>query len=456
MDWEYLIKSNDYILNRVASDPNKIFIKIDDSNISYNEFNNFIYSYMQQFSSYDSSIKRLLIDIEGPIYILSALCACNRLNIVPIIMPSQNARVREVDYYKISQADYTINNNCIVQENPNKVCLNFTYKSNDIQCVLFTSGTETSPKAVELTFENMHQSALSWSGALNFNNDDKYLNILPIYHISGLAIFFRCIYFDLMHIIDKYDIDNLSKIIASTKIKFISVVPKIIIDSMSSKKSLNFFKKLENIIIGGDKINRSIFDFCKNNNVNAYISYGMTETASGVSGYFVKNANRYLEGYIGTPHKNVTITLKDSKICIKGKSIMKRYVGENLCNGMFISNDSGESTNNKIQFTSRNINMIISGGENINLKYITDTVRSYLKSNNVLVIGFDDHRWGEIPVLVYEQKNNSLLIDEVIDFCHSSLPKHMIPKHFIEIDNIPYKNKQIDYKLLNFYIKASM
>ena len=100
--------------------------------------------------------------------------------------------------------------------------------------------------------------------------------------------------------------------------------------------------------------------------------------------------------------------------------------------------------------------MIISGGENINLKYITDTVRSYLKSNNVLVIGFDDQRWGEIPVLVYEQKNNSLLIDEVVDFCQRSLPKHMIPKHFIEIDNIPYKNKQIDYKLLNFYIKASM
>ena len=53
-------------------------------------------------------------------------------------------------------------------------------------------------------------------------------------------------------------------------------------------------------------------------------------------------------------------------------------------------------------------------------------------------------------------ENNETSIKEVSDFCKNNLPNYMVPKYFININKIPYKNNKIDYNLIRHYVNKSV
>ena len=56
----------------------------------------------------------------------------------------------------------------------------------DVAMILHTSGTTSRPKMVPLTHKNLMASARNISTTLNLNENDKCLNIMPMFHIHGL------------------------------------------------------------------------------------------------------------------------------------------------------------------------------------------------------------------------------------------------------------------------------
>ena len=441
----------DYILKGCNENPNKVFITAYNVPISYYDFNINVIRFISLIEPL-SNADRLFIDLDDSMDILYALNACNRLSIVPVIPPDRKNRINGVDYYQISKSTNTLNSSCTIQSNNNKYKF-FSYDSSLVQCVIFTSGTESNPKAVELTFNNIYSSVLQWSGVFKFKKNDIYVNILPLHHISGLSIFFRCLYFDMHHIIDKYVKNNF--LTNRSDISYISIVPKIINDARSSSSVLQNLRNINSVIVGGDNINKSTFDFCKNNKINAYISYGMTETASGVSGYFIKNQYKYDEGYIGDVHDGNEVKIMNRVITIKSQSVMKRYTSFKNSDGIFITSDYGIKMNNKLYCKGRKNNFIISGGENINLNNIKKIISLHTHIDDLVVTSIIHNIWGKVPVLVYSsnQKNNS--IENIRIFCKNNLPVHMVPAHIMKVDKIPYKNNKIDYRLVDFYINES-
>ena len=57
---------------------------------------------------------------------------------------------------------------------------------NDEALVLHTSGTTSRPKMVPLSQKNLLASASNISNTLNLSEEDKCLNIMPMFHIHGL------------------------------------------------------------------------------------------------------------------------------------------------------------------------------------------------------------------------------------------------------------------------------
>ncbi len=452
MDLDFQIMIEDYILKGCNNNPNKVFITAYNVPITYYDFNLNVIRFISLIEPLPDT-DRLFIDLDDSIDTLYALNACNRLSIVPIIPPNRKNRIKGVDYSLISRSTNTFDNSCTIQSNNKKKYKIFLYDSSFVQCVIFTSGTESNPKAVELTFNNIYSSVLQWSSVLKFKKNDIYVNILPLHHISGLSIFFRCLYFDMHHIIDKYVKNNF--LTHRSDISYISIVPKIINDARSSSSALRNLKNINNVIVGGDSINKSIFDFCKHNKINAYISYGMTETASGISGYFIKNQYKYNEGYIGDLHEGNEAKVIDKVITIKSQSVMKCYTSFKNSDGMFITSDYGIKKNNKFYCKGRKGNFIISGGENINLNNIKKIISLHPNIDDLVVTSISHDIWGKLPVLLYSsnKKNNS--IENIRTFCKNNLPDHMVPHHIMQVDKIPYKNNKIDYRLVDFYIYES-
>ena len=165
---------------------------IQGDKITYKVFNIYIYAMMNLIKAFNKKVNRLAINLSSRRHTLSALIACNRLNIIPIVLPLKKYQIPNTNYSKIANVDYELNDsNCIIQLKNKKNNFQYNYEKNSVQCVLFTSGSGLFPKAVELTFDNIYNSAKNWNDIFQFNKEEKYLNILPLHHVSGLSIFFR-------------------------------------------------------------------------------------------------------------------------------------------------------------------------------------------------------------------------------------------------------------------------
>jgi len=430
----------DYIRENAIQHSDKIFITINSKNLTYREFDNLIFSIEQLIHLQKIFPKRVKINCSDKSIFLASIIACNRVGAIPIIFPSSGNLIKFLDYNKIANSDFEINDNtCIMQPDENDYRQEIFNNPEDVQCILFTSGTGMNPKAVELTFSNNYNSALNWNEIVHFNSNDKYLNILPLWHISGLSIFFRSIYFNFQSIISNYNKVDFISLIQKLNINCISVVPKMI-NEIISLKDYNIFKNFKIIIIGGDRINKNIFNYFKKINERAYIAYGMTETSSGVAGYFLENVNSYEPGFLGFPHKNTIIDINEEHIEIKSKTVMKKYSNNEQCNGTILTDDLGILKNNKLFYKSRSSNFIISGGENINLDIIKNVIIGYNQNIKIKIIGMDDSKWGQVPAVFLEEAKYD--IDEIKKHCEKYLPKYMIPKYFLDSSNMK-KNKKI-------------
>lgn len=63
-------------------------------------------------------------------------------------------------------------------------------KDDDIAVILFTSGSEKDPKAVQLSHRNILANVESCSECFAFNSDDIFLSTLPYFHVFGLTVNF--------------------------------------------------------------------------------------------------------------------------------------------------------------------------------------------------------------------------------------------------------------------------
>ena len=446
--------NKDILLDKSRSDD--IFIVINNKSYSFIEFNALVSRFIKMIEDSNLKIQRLGINCNSKLNILVAVIACNRLNITPAIIPPKHKGLSNINYEKIASCDAIVDEfNCIIQLNGGELSESKSIENN-IQCILFTSGSKGAPKAVELTFDNIFSSALNWNKALRFKANSRYLNILPLYHIGGLVIFFRSIYCNFVSVVCDYNKHNILSEIIEKNIDYISVVPKMLYDFINRKELNIVGKNIDTIVIGGDGINKYHYDELVKNNVNAYVSYGMTETSSGISGYFINQIENFDPGFLGYAHNNVDITVANNNIVIQSKTVMNRYVGDKHCNGLFITDDAGHIKNGKKYFLSRGVDSIISGGVNISLSSIRNIINTCPGIIDNVVIGSSHDKWGEIPVVLFEGDADEINIDKLNIFCKKNLPRHMMPKQYISINKIPYKNSKIDYELIYYYAKKSM
>jgi len=447
---------NDLIIKQAQNNPHKLFCNIDNQSISYLLFNDYVEQMQIIIRSAVKSEIKIGLNFNKKIFLLSSIIACNREKAIPVVLPSLENHVPNFDYKKASGFDFELNdNNCIIQDKKEIMPKSYRYEGNASQCILFSSGTEGFPKAVELSFSNIYYSATGWNHVLDFSKNSSYLNVLPLHHVSGLSIFFRSIYCDFSVYYKKYSSLNILRDIDKTKADYLSVVPKILYDIMKNSNGILMLSKLKLLIIGGDAINKDMFDYLNKSKINSYVSYGMTETASGIAGYFIKNQSFFDINYLGNPHRHVKIKLSDSKkIIIKSKMVFKNYVGESYNDNFFMTNDIGEIKNNKVFYKSRGGEMIVSGGENINLLTIKNALSEWKSSFRSIVVIYNDLEWGEIPIVVYKETNKDQLIENLKQHCQNILPKFMVPKHFIGLDVIPLlSNKKPNLHLINDIIK---
>ena len=320
----------------------------------------------------------------------------------------------------------------------------WTFAEHDIAAIMNTSATTGQFKSVPLRWGQINAHVQASQEVLGRSEQDNWLMVLPLFHVSGLSILMRSLYNGTaMTIMESYDEEQVLQYIHDGRINMMSLVPTI----LKNLEPRITHHQLRVILLGGEFIPRPLVDACVEKQLPIYKTYGMTETFSqSVTMPVLLNLNKL--DSVGKPLPGMTVHIVNpdvdgvGEIHLNGPMVMRGYINREPIHGDFNTDDMGYvDEDGFLYILNRRTDLIISGGENIYPKEIEDTVYAMQGVKECAVIPVADTKWGQVPALfVAFDDIDALGTDSkmiVRDYISSKLAKYKVPKYITIMDALP-------------------
>lgn len=323
--------------------------------------------------------------------------------------------------------------NCISYKNYSPLKIN----KNATNTIIFTSGSTSNPKPIELCFENFYESTLASSKHYNIKETDCWAMSLSFYHIGGLMIFYRTIFNQLSTVFLKPN-DYERHIIDFPEITILSLVELQLTKIFKKAETIQRAQELKGIVLGGMKTSlKTINEACRHE-IYLSNSYGQTETCSQICATdFCIDPTILLTS--GVPlGKNQIKILENNQIEISSKSIANGIYPDIQFNSKLLTNDIGEIDKYRyLTVHGRIDDIIISGGKKISPQKITQALYDTdLEIIFAQTFAVTDEKYSQRPASIISCKE---IIDEQIiknELEGSSLSRFELPKFVIQISNL--------------------
>lgn len=320
----------------------------------------------------------------------------------------------------------------------------WTFAEHDIAAIMNTSATTGQFKSVPLRWGQIKAHVQASQEVLGRSEQDNWLMVLPIFHVSGLSILMRSLYNGTaMTIMESYDEEQVLQYIHDGRINMMSLVPTI----LKNLEPRIIHHQLRVILLGGEFIPRPLVDACVEKQLPIYKTYGMTETFSqSVTMPVLLNLNKL--DSVGKPLPGMTVHIVNpdvdgvGEIHLNGPMVMRGYINREPIHGDFNTDDMGYvDEDGFLYILNRRTDLIISGGENIYPKEIEDTVYAMQGVKECAVIPVADTKWGQVPALFVAFDDIDALGTDlkmiVRDYISSKLAKYKVPKYITIMDALP-------------------
>ena len=298
--------------------------------------------------------------------------------------------------------------------------------------VLHTSGTTSTPKAVELTARNHHASALATARRLDVDDGDRWLCVLPLFHVGGLAILLRsAIYATTAVVHQTFDPGRVRAELESGEITLASLVSTML--HRLREGGLERAPGLRAALLGGGPIPAGLLDWAREHRLPVAPTYGMTETASQIVTVPPEEALRGIRA--GQPLDGVQLRISTGgEILVRGPMVAP---GELDSDGWLRTGDLGSlDAAGRLSVEGRLKDTIVSGGENVMAGRVEEALRAHPAVEDAGVAGLPDPEWGERVVawvvLAGEASEGELLIH-----CRERLAAFEAPKEIHRVDGLP-------------------
>jgi o-succinylbenzoate---CoA ligase len=277
-----------------------------------------------------------------------------------------------------------------------------------VALVVPTSGTTGAPKGVELTHAQVAASAEATSTHLDIDPArHRWLACLPLAHVGGLSVVTRAWHTGTGLVVhDAFDADAVDAA-ARAGCTHVSLVATALarIDPTPWTR----------IVLGGAAPP-------PDRPANAVVTYGLTETASGVV-------------YDGVALPGVDVRIAgDGEILLRGPMIATVHRDGSPvvdADGWLHTGDLGRlGADGRLEVHGRRGDMIISGGENVAPDPVEQRLRAHPAIADAAVVGRPDPEWGQRVVAVVELAEGAATpsLDEVRDWVREVLPAFAAPK----------------------------
>ena len=317
----------------------------------------------------------------------------------------------------------------------------WTFEDRDIAIIMNTSATTGQFKSVPLRWGQIRAHVQASKEVLGKTEQDNWLMILPLFHVSGLSILLRSLYNGTaVTILPKYDEAQVLKLIESENINMMSLVPTILTQLEPSITH----HKLRVILLGGEFIPMALIDACEKKSLPIYKTYGMTETFSQSVTFSVLDYPHKRDS-VGKPLPGMQVRIDKpdadgvGEIHLTGPMVMTGYIDKEPIDGDLNTDDIGYvDEDGFVYILNRRKDLIISGGENIYPKELEDLVYTLPSVKECAVVPVPDPKWGQVPALfVAFHDGESMTADEIVSFMTKSLAKYKVPKYVKILPDLP-------------------
>jgi acyl-CoA synthetase (AMP-forming)/AMP-acid ligase II len=298
-----------------------------------------------------------------------------------------------------------------------------------VAVVLFTSGTTSRPKAVELTHNNLTSYV---TGTVEFDSADPAdaaLICVPPYHIAGVGAAMSNLYAGRkMVYLTHFDAREWVRLVGAEGVTSATVVPTMLDRIVTVLESENAqLPTLRTLAYGGSKValplvRKALSLLPAVGFVNAY---GLTETSSTIAVLTPEDHRAALSasqdgamrrlGSVGQPVPGIEVQIRADdgtvlpagevgELYVRGEQVSGKYsdIGSVLdADGWFPTRDVAMLDDEGYLFLGgRSDDTIIRGGENIAPAEIEDVLVEHPHVRDCAVVGPEDSQWGQIIVAV--------------------------------------------------------
>lgn len=337
----------------------------------------------------------------------------------------------------------------------------------DVAILLFTSGTTSRPKAVELSHNNLTSYV---TGTVEFDSaapDDAVLICVPPYHIAGVGAALSNLYAGRkMVYLRNFDPKDWIRLVNQESVTNATVVPTMLNRIVSELETdPTSIPTLRSLAYGGSKVAlpllRKALELLPD--VGFVNAYGLTETSSTIAVLTPEDhraAQRATDetirkrlGSVGQPVTGIEVQIRGAdgaavgpgqagELFVRGAQVSGKYaeIGSVLdAHGWFPTKDSAVVDQDGYLFiTGRSDDTIIRGGENVAPAEVEDVLVEHPSVREVAVVGVEDPEWGQIiTAVVVPEDGTTPDPEELRDHVRKALRGSRTPDWVVFRDQLP-------------------
>ena len=333
--------------------------------------------------------------------------------------------------------------------------------------VLFTSGTTSAPKAVELTHNNLTSYITGTVEFASAEPGDATLICVPPYHIAGVSAALSNLYAGRkMVYLTQFDAREWVRLVESEGVTSATVVPTMldrIVTVLESESTA--LPTLRTLAYGGSKVAlplvRKALELLPA--VGFVNAYGLTETSSTIAVLTPDDHRVALGsdddavakrlGSVGQPVPSIEVQIRGEdgtvlgagetgELFVRGEQVSGRYTGIGSVldeQGWFPTKDVATlDEDGYLYIGGRSDDTIIRGGENIAPAEIEDVLVEHPHVRDCAVVGPEDPEWGQIIVaVVVPAPGTEPQPEELREFVRAQLRGSRTPDRVVFRDELP-------------------
>ncbi|MET0911075.1 MAG: AMP-binding protein [Ilumatobacteraceae bacterium] len=317
--------------------------------------------------------------------------------------------------------------------------------ADDLLYLMYTSGTTGRPKGAMHTHATTLAAAAGAVEAMDYRPGDRYLNVMPLFHVASLAMVNICLRRRCTMVLGRaFDPVGVWRSIERFRIDAMMAVPAMLTAMAQTFDPALDTSSLRVLSSGAAPVPLPLLEQYRDLGIDIIQAYGLTESGGAVS---VLDAGDAVD-HLGSAGKalltlEMRIASESGEIIIRGPAVTIGYwnrpeaTAEALVDGWFHTGDVGVVDDDGfLTIRDRLKDMLISGGENVYPAEIESVLFQHPDIVDVAVIGIPSERWGE-SVCAVIVAGDTLDTAELVAWSRERLAGFKVPKAVQRVDVLP-------------------